>query len=72
MCAASNAAAEFVHVAAIASLASKWTAVRRTVIRDEATERPRIEARSNRRRGRAGRDGRRDIGYAGNLKFSAS
>jgi hypothetical protein len=49
MCAASNAAAEFVHVAAIASLASKWTAVRRTVIRDEATERPRIEARSKHR-----------------------
>jgi hypothetical protein len=67
MCAASNAAAEFVHVAAIASLASKWTAVRRTVIRDEATERPRIEARSN-----TGRGGRRDIGYAGKLKFSAS
>jgi len=59
MCAASNAAAELVHVAAIASLASKWTAARRTVIRDEATERPRIEARSNRRRWRAGRDGRR-------------
>ena len=36
-------------IAATASLASKWIAVRRMAVGDEATDRPRIGARTNRR-----------------------
>lgn len=72
MCAASNAAAELVHVAATASLAHKRMVVRRMATRDDVTDRPRMGARSNKKLRNADRDGRGNIEQADNLKFSVS
>jgi hypothetical protein len=72
MCPASKAAAELVHDAAIASLASNRVIDRRMAIPDDAPERPRIGTRPKKKeRSYVDNDDMRDFRFVDNLKLSA-